>query len=199
MLHVDPAKLAPVSWERMIRVVEKVRERLLRATAALDCAGIRYAVIGGNAIAAWVSRVDEAAVRNTRDVDLLLRRADLEAATAALASVGFHHRRVAGLDVFLDRPDGKVRDAIHIIFAGERVRPEHVDAAPDVLDAEPTGSFRLLRLEPLVRMKLTSYRDKDRMHLRDLLDVGLIDASWCERMPAPLATRLRSLVETPDG
>jgi len=37
------------------------------------------------------------------------------------------------------------------------------------------NSFRVLSLEALVRMKLTSYRDKDRMHLRDMLDVGLID------------------------
>ena len=39
-----------------------------------------YAVVGGNAVAAWVSRVDQAAVRNTQDVDIVLRRADLAAA-----------------------------------------------------------------------------------------------------------------------
>jgi hypothetical protein len=183
----------------MIRAVEKVRERLLRATSALDQAGIAYAVIGGNAVAAWVSRVDEAAVRNTRDVDLLLRRADLDAVAAALATAGFHRRHVAGLEVFLDGPAGKVRDGVHVVFAGERVRPEHLDEAPDVGQVERSGSFLLLRLEPLVRMKLTSFRDKDRTHLRDLLDVGLIDASWCDRLPAPLAARLRRLIEDPDG
>src|SRR6266542_3821953 len=56
-----------VSWERMIRAVEKVRDRLRRATAALNKAGVPYAVAGGNAVAAWVSRVDECAVRNTQD------------------------------------------------------------------------------------------------------------------------------------
>lgn len=60
-----------VSWERMIRAVEKVRERLRRAVAALEAAGVPYAIAGGNAVAAWVSRVDEAAVRNTQDVDLI--------------------------------------------------------------------------------------------------------------------------------
>lgn len=60
----------------MVRAVERVRERLLRACGVLDRAGISYAVAGGNAVAAWVSRVDEAAVRNTRDVDLILRRSD---------------------------------------------------------------------------------------------------------------------------
>lgn len=48
-------------------------------------------------------------------------------------------------------------------------------------------------------MKLTSFRDKDRTHLRDLLDVGLIDASWCQRLVPELAARLKSLVDTPDG
>src|SRR5438132_1738026 len=89
---------------RMERAVAKVRERLLRATAALDRAGVPYAVVGGNAVAAWVSRVDEGAVRNTRDVDLLLRRSDLEAAAAALEVAGFVRRHVAKIDLFLDGP-----------------------------------------------------------------------------------------------
>src|SRR5713101_7414288 len=93
--------LGDVSWERMIRAVEKVRERLLRATSALQDAGVPYAVVGGNAVAAWVSRVDEAAVRNTQDVDVLIRRTDLEAAKAALAAAGFVFRHVKSIDMFL--------------------------------------------------------------------------------------------------
>lgn len=199
MTHPDPSRLAPVSWDRMIRAVEKVRERLLRAAAALDRAGIPYAVIGGNAVAAWVSRIDEAAVRNTRDVDVLLRRDDVAAAGAALAAAGFHHRHVAGIDVFLDGAEGKVRDGVHVVFANEPVRADYVDSAPDVDEVEPDPSFRLLRLEPLVRMKLTSFRDKDRMHLRDLIDVGLVDAGWVPRLPAALARRLQQVLDSPDG
>src|ERR1700736_269034 len=113
---------------RMVRAVERVRERLLRATAALERAGGAYAVAGSNAVAAWVSRVDEAAVRNTQDVDVLLRRSDLDAATAAMADAGFIHRHVARIDMFLDGPGAKARDAVHVIFAAEKVRPE--DAVP---------------------------------------------------------------------
>src|SRR5438876_11130286 len=102
-----------VSWERMIRAVEKVRDRLRRATAALEKAGVPYAVAGGNAVAAWVSSIDEAAVRNTQDVNLLLRRADLDRAAQALALGGFVHRHVAGIDIFLDGPQAKARDAVH--------------------------------------------------------------------------------------
>ena len=72
----------------MIGAVEKVRERLRRAVAALEAAHVPYAVVGGNAVAAWVSRVDEAAVRNTQDVDILLRRSDLPAAIEAMARAG---------------------------------------------------------------------------------------------------------------
>src|SRR6202020_2296039 len=91
-----------VSWERMIRAVEKVRERLRRAAAALEAAGVPYAVAGGNAVAGGVSRVDEAAVRNTQDVDILLRRADLPAAIQAMTGAGFVHRHAGSLEMFLD-------------------------------------------------------------------------------------------------
>src|SRR5437763_2906999 len=129
MLHTT---YGPVSWERMIRAVEKIRERLARAVAALESAGIPYAVAGGNAVAAWVSRVDEAAVRNTRDVDILIRRSDLEAATKAMASAGFVFRQAAGVTMFLDGPDAKARDAVHIVFADEKVRPKYSQPAPGV-------------------------------------------------------------------
>jgi hypothetical protein len=183
----------------MIRAVEKVRERLLRATAALKKAGVPYAVVGGNAVASWVARVDEAAVRNTQDVDLLIRRADLDAATAALAGAGFVRRHVAGIGLFLDGPKAKARDAVRIVFAGEKVRPEYSQPAPDVTEAEPADAYQVLKLEALVCMKLTSFRDRDRTHLRDLMEVGLIDAAWCQRLPPELAARLQQLVDTPYG
>ena len=191
--------LAEVSWERMIRAVEKVRDRLLRAARALEDAQVPYAVVGGNAVAAWVARVDESAVRNTRDVDIVIRRADLEAAKQALAHAGFIYRHAAGIDMFLDGPGAKARDALRILYAGEKVRPESLLPAPDVTESEATPTFRLLGLEPLVRMKLTSYRDKDRTHLRDLISVGLVDASWPRRFSQELADRLQQLLDNPEG
>ena len=176
-----------VSWERMIHAVEKVRDRLMRTVSALEKAGIPYAVAGGNAVAAWVSRVDEAAVRNTQDVDLLLRREDLPAAIAALAQAGFVHRHTSGIDMFLDGPQAKARDAVHLVFAAEKVRPDYLAPAPDVAESETSAQFRLLSLDALVRMKLTSYRDKDRTHLRDLIDVGLLDPILAQ----PISARTR--------
>jgi hypothetical protein len=191
--------LQPFSLQRMASAVDKVRERLLRATAALEQAGVAYAVAGGNAVAAWVTRVDEAAVRYTQDVDILLRRSDLPAATVALESAGFVFLHVAGMDVFLDGPDAKARNAVHVVFAGEKVRPHETLSNPDVLESEIGDHFRILSLEALVQIKLTAFRDKDRTHLRDLLDVGLIDESWKQHYPAELAERLQLLIDTPDG
>lgn len=88
--------------DRMLVAVERVRERMLRAALALEQAQIPYAVIGGNAVAAWVATVDPSAVRNTQDVDLLLEECSLERAKDALASQGFVFRHEAGIDVFLD-------------------------------------------------------------------------------------------------
>ena len=191
--------LEPFSLDRMVRAVEKVRQRLLRATAVLERAGIPYAVAECNAVAAWVSRVDEAAVRNTQDVDVLIRRSDLEAAKAALEQAGFIYRHSARLDLFLDGPQAKARDAVHLVFAGEKVRAEELLSNPDVTESEPAGPFRVLSLRALVQIKLTAFRDKDRVHLRDLLDVGLIDATWGQHYPPELAARLQHLVDTPGG
>jgi hypothetical protein len=186
-------------WERMERAVEKVRERLHRAAGALQRAGIAYAVSGGNAVGAWVARVDEAAVRNTQDVDLLLRRADLPAAIQALEQAGFVYRHAASIDMFLDSPKAKARDAVHIVFAGEKVRDEYVLPAPEVSETTEIDGFRVLELEALVRMKLTSFRRKDQVHVLDMIGVGLIDETWLARLPAPLEARLQELLSDPDG
>ncbi len=185
--------------DRAVRAVELVRERLLRATRALEQAGVPYAIIGGNAVAVWVAKIDPAAVRNTQDVDILLRRGDLDSAKHALASEGFIYRHVRGIDMFLDGPGSKVRDAVHVIFAGERVRPDDLAAAPEVEQSEKPDKFRVVALDALVRMKLTSFRDKDRTHLRDMLDLGMIDATWYSKLAPELAARLKELIDNPEG
>src|SRR3954463_6615644 len=63
-------------------------------------------------------------------------------------------------------------------YGGEKVRAHYAAAAPDLESAEDHEAFKLLTLEPLVRMKLTSFRDKDRTHLRDLIEVGLVHRNW---------------------
>jgi hypothetical protein len=198
--------IGPVSWERMSEGIEKVKDRLRRAAGALEEAGIEYAVIGGNAVAAWVSRVDDSVVRNTRDVDILVRRADMPLIIPAMQRAGFIHRAVSILggkghiEMFLDGPGAKARDGVHLIFADEKVNPEAIEPSPAVSDVDPTHpDFRLIGLLALVTMKLTSYRDKDRVHLRDMIEIGQLDASWLPRVPPSLRQRLQDLLDDPDG
>jgi hypothetical protein len=178
---------------------EKVKERLHRAVKALEAAGIPYAVAGGNAVAEWVARVDEDAVRNTRDVDLLIRREDLPAVKAALEASGFIYERVMNVDMFIDGPQGRPSAGVHLLFAGERVKPHDQYALPTLDESERAAEFQVTSLEALVRMKLSAFRDKDRTHLRDLIGVGLLDSSWPARFPPPLGARLQELLDNPDG
>jgi hypothetical protein len=138
-------------------------------------------------------------VRNTQDVDILLRRADLERAKEAFAGAGFVYRNASGIDMFLDGPDAKARDAVHIVFSGEKVRKDHLLPAPDVEESKPTPTCNVLHLEALVRVKLTSFCDKDRTHLRDLIEIGLVDETWPVRLPAELGRRLQELLDNPEG
>ncbi|MDA0818528.1 MAG: hypothetical protein O2946_13305, partial [Planctomycetota bacterium] len=117
----------------------------------------------------------------------------------ALEQAGFIYRRAAGIEMFLDGPAAKARDAVHVIFAGERVRPEYVAPVPDVAESVSFASYRVLSLEAVVRMKLTSYRRKDQVHVLDMIEVGLVNATWPARYPPELAARLQHLLDTPDG
>jgi hypothetical protein len=185
--------------DRMERAVAKVRERLLRATAALDQAGVPYAVVVGNAVASWVATVDEGAVRNTRDVDLLVRRGDLPAITAALTQAGFVADELLDVVMFRDGPEGKPSEAVHLLFAGEKTRPDHLLAAPEIETVAAPDNLRVITLESLIVMKLMSHRLKDRVHLQDMIGVGLIDASWLPNLPPELAERLQQILDAPDA
>lgn len=186
-------------WERIERAVEKVKDRLRRVTRALNSANIPYAVIGGNAVQHWVAQVDESVVRNTRDVAIILNESDLDRAIPALEAEGFIYRRSAGVTMFLDGPGAKARDAVHVVFAGQKVREEYPEVVPEIDQYELIEQTRTLPFDRLVAMKLTSFRDKDRVHLRDLISIGLIDESWLDRLSANLRPRLEQLLNDPDG
>ena len=192
-------ELKPFSRQRMIEAVQAVCDRPLRATAALEKAGIPYAVAGDNAVAAWVARVDRAAVRNTQDVDILVCRSDLPAIATALEGVGFVHATVMEVECFLDGPQGSPRDALHLLFANEKVRDSYPLPTADVTEQVAADDYERVTLEALVRMMLNSYRRKDQIHLLDLVSLGLIDASWLPRLVPEHAARLQQLIDDPDG
>jgi hypothetical protein len=192
-------ELHDFSWQRMIEAVQAVRDRALRATAALEKAGIPYAIAGGNAVAAWVARVDRAAVRNTQDVDILVRRSDLDRVTTALEAAGFVRATVMDVVCFIDGPGGSPRDAVHLLFANEKVRESYPLPTADVTERIPAEDYSVVTLDALVRMKLNSFRRKDQVHLLDLISLGLVDASWIPQLVSEHAVRLRQLLDDPDG
>jgi hypothetical protein len=182
-------------WERYLMALDEVTDRLQRITRALDEAGVAYALVGGQAVALWVATRDPAAVRTTKDVDILLGREDLPKARAAAMSVALDYFELMGVGMFLERSDPNPRKAVHLLWAGEKVRPEHTVPSPNLDEREmPEPGKSVISLPGLVRMKLLANRDQDRVHLRDLIDVGLIDRSFLQTMPAELASRLELLL-----
>ena len=79
------------------------------------------------------------------------------------------------------------------------MKEENLLPTPDIADARAPTSYKVLNLEALVRMKLTSFRTKDQMHLRDLIELEIVDAMWPARFQPELAARLQHLLDTPDG
>ena len=185
-------------WERMERAVEKVKERLRRVTQSLNAAGVPYAVVGGLAVQAWVAQVDEAAVRNTRDVDLILNRGDLARAKTALKAAGFVFRRVARVDMFwmgpTPRPGTQCTSCSRERRCGKsiRSRAEHRPLRA-ARGSSPTaaGSAGANETNILPRQGPRASAD--------MLDVGLIDRSWLARFSPVLRERLAELIDNPDG
>jgi hypothetical protein len=174
--------------------VDRVEQRLRLVTAALDAAGIPYAVVGGNAVAAWVGRVDPSATRATKDVDLLVDRADLSRITVVFEGLGFRRDDLRDLVMFIDPAEPSRRAGVHLVWAGDRVRPSYAIEAPQVTESvrDPQG-FAVLSLPALVRMKLTSFRLVDQVHVQDLLRLGLIDDSMRSELPEVLRQRLEQI------
>ncbi|MEO8376834.1 MAG: hypothetical protein ABI579_04120 [Candidatus Sumerlaeota bacterium] len=185
-------------WEGTFMAEEAVVQRMVKVAETLDLNKIPYAVIGGLAVRFYVGRVAPDAIRGTRDVDLLMDKNDLPHAAEALAALGFRFKHIAGIDFFAE--GNKVREGVHIIKANQKVREEYATAAPDLSEVERSEQgYAVIPLRKLVEMKLNSYRDKDRTHLRDFIEVGLITPELMVELPAALRPRLQHLIDTPNG
>jgi hypothetical protein len=182
-------------WNRHVMALEDVTERLERICGALQEALVPYALVGGQAVAIWVATKDPAAVRTTKDVDILLRREDLPAARAAASKAGMEYFELMGVGMFLERTDPHPRKAVHLVWAGEKVRPNYEEPAPTIDQRQTLApGMQVVSLAGLVRMKLTSNRDLDRVHLRDMIDVGLLGRDLLGDLPSKLAARLEALL-----
>jgi hypothetical protein len=173
--------------------VDKLFDVSLRFGAALDAAGIPYRVIGGLAVFLHVDPIDPLAARLTKDVDVAFARHDLDAIRRAVEPEGFVYRHVAGVDMFLDAGVAKARSAVHAVFTGEKVRPTDLAAIPGSSPVRTEKGIWICSVADLVRMKLTSYRLKDKVHIQDLDAVGLITPEIEEGLPEVMRERLRDV------
>ena len=98
--------------------MELVERRLRKVTAALDAASIRYAVIGGNAVALWIAKADPSATRTTKDVDLLVERSDLDRISQVMHELGFEKQELRRFVWFVDPEAPSRRSGIHLVWAG---------------------------------------------------------------------------------
>ncbi len=185
------------SIERQFRAVERIERLLEIVSSALDGAGIPDAVIEGNAAATWVATRDAVAVRATKDLDVLLRRNDIERVEGVLAPLGFISADVKAPPVFMEASDPLPNQGIHVIVSNEKVRAHSHFAAPDVQAALRSRSGDMVvELLPLVIMKLNAFRRHDQVYLEDLFRVGLIDAKLAAQVPSVLLGRLRHVRDT---
>lgn len=177
--------------------IERV-ERLLRTiTRALDAAGIRYAVIGGNAVAAWVASKDADATRTTKDVDLLIDRRDLARVEEAIRDTGYYLDTVGVITVLLEKADPTPSRGVHILFAGEKVRGADPHPTPTLNAAVVAeAGYRVADLPSLLTMKLTAFRRHDQVHIEDMIRVGLVTPEIRAQIPTDLLPRLEEIERT---
>ena len=182
-------------WKAYTMAMDDVSARMKRICTALAERGVPFALVGGQAVVLWVSTRDPAAVRTTKDVDILLDRGDLPQARAAALAAGMDYFELLGVGMFLDRDDPNPRHAVHLVWAGEKVRPEYELPSPPIDQRqELSPGLPVVSLPGLVRMKLLSNRDRDRVHLTDMIEVGLIGREMLEGLTPELARRLEGLL-----
>lgn len=162
----------------------------------LTAASLSYRIVGGLAVFIHVSERDPLRARMTSDVDAAIYREDLTAVAAAAEKAGWVYRRVAGVDMLVDAEQPKARSAVHLLFLNEKVRPTYHEAIPDSPPETTREGIFLAPVADLVRMKLTSYRLKDQVHIQDLDGVGLITPEIEAELPDLLRTRLEEVRAT---
>jgi hypothetical protein len=176
--------------------VEQLVEVAGRFAAALSQAGIEYRIVGGLAVYLHVNTIDPLAARLTRDIDAAIRRTDIQKIAQLVKPFGLEFRHAAGVDMLVDALAPKARSAVHFIFVSEKVRPEYLEPVPDFSQAPKIDGLAVAPVADLVRMKLTSFRDKDRVHIRDMDSVGLITPEIEAGLPEILRQRLAEVRAT---
>jgi hypothetical protein len=180
--------------ERLFGLVEIVH----KVTDMFEAEHFPYELIGGMAVAAHMEQVDHDSVMLTKDVDVMIHRSDLERIQQTAPHHGFHFRHTAGLDMLLYGEEKKAVKGVHLVFSGEAVKAHQAlnpPIAPDriIICGKEVS---VVPLVDLVRMKLNAFRDKDRVHVRAMDEIGMITPEVENKLPAELRSRLQHVRET---
>ena len=76
--------------------------------------GIEYRITGGLAAYLYVEEREPDAGRLTKDIDIVVRGADLEKIAKVAAAFGLQHRHVAGVDMLVRPEQESGRRSIHL-------------------------------------------------------------------------------------
>jgi len=175
------------------RRVEQLFDLAQRVEAAFAAAGLEYRLVGGLATYLYVEEAEPDAGRLTRDIDIAVRRADLDRIAAAVEPFELRYRHVAGVDMLVQTGEPTARRAVHLVFTGEKVRPQYSEPVPELGPGTRIQGIRLIPLADLVRMKLTSFRLKDQTHLKDMDEARLITPDIEAPLPEALRARLAQI------
>lgn len=176
------------------KLLDRLTESAERVCHALREADIEYRVVGGLAVLFHVRSRDVLAARLTKDVDIAVNRSDLARIADTVRPLGLQYRHVAGVDMLVDAQSPKARSGVHLLFAGERVRPTDLEPVPGF--SEPPieeAGILVTSVASIVRMKLISFRQRDKTHIIDMDSVGLITSEIEADLPEALRDRLRQV------
>lgn len=173
--------------------VEQLFDRIQQLHALLTTAGIPYRIVGGMAVFIHVFERDPLRARLTSDVDAAIDRPNLSSVFEAARKAGWVFQHTAGIDMLLDATQPRARSAVHLLFLNEKVRPEYAEPVPASPPEKTHEGILVASVADLVRMKLTSYRLKDRVHIQDLDAVELISPEIEAQLPTLLRDRLAEI------
>lgn len=169
---------------------------LSRIADVFSSEDIPYELIGGLAVLAHIQDVAPDEERTTKDVDLMVNRDDLEEIKTAAARNGFRFRHTAGVDMLMFGDDDNARDAVHLIFAEEKTSPKQLIPNPALNPIAKMIRGKEVMVVPiadLVRMKLTTFRLKDQVHIQALDRAGLVTPDIENQLRPELADRLEHI------
>lgn len=172
---------------------------LHKITAPLAAKQVPHELVGGLAVLVHVEESDPEHAMLTRDVDLMIRRSDMDRVIAIAEEGGFRFRHAAGDDMRLYGDSGSVKNAVHLLFSGERVRAGQATPNPEIAPVQKNvlgEPVAVISLADLLRMKLSSWRLKDQVHVQVMDAAGLVTAQVESTLSEELLARLQHVRET---